>query len=125
MTTGELLEFARKAVRLDVQSACREGLLTAQNFFPTAVPADVREVLDTPERQPGFERRLKDSNLGLLIDDWIHLPNNRARMGLIGELFFPPASALDRRYGESSGPGRLWRYSRHIVRGLVARLTLR
>jgi len=124
MAPEQLSEFAGKAVDRNVQAACLEGLRRTQLSLRTEIPVAVIDLLATAEPPAGMGRRYSKSNLALLIDDLRCLPDNRAKWGLIKELFFPSAESLARKYGKNK---RQWPllYLRHILGGLSARLTLR
>jgi hypothetical protein len=125
MPQGKWSDFMEKALRLDVQSACLDGLNASRNSLGAAVPDDVLVQLAVPDGPRTLSRRYAASNLSLLIDDWKSLPDSLARRELIYELFLPSGETLLHKYGKKE---RFWLpllYLRHIVGGLTQRLTLR
>ena len=125
MTPGQLDEFAVRAVNKQVQAACLDGLQRAQACFNTLVAGAVIDILTAAERAANRSGRFAGSNLSLLIDDLRRLPGRQARWSLVGELFFPPADSLVRKYSTSKRRWLPLLYLRHILGGLSARLTLR
>jgi hypothetical protein len=124
MTPGQLAEFAGRAVHKKVQAACLDGLRRVQACFHTVVADAVIDVLKAvePANRSG---RFAASNLSLLLDDLRRLPGMQTRWSLIGELFFPSADSLTRKYPASKPRWLPLLYLRHILGGLSARLTLR
>jgi hypothetical protein len=125
MDIDELIEFAAKAVSLDVQAACLDGLSRSIACFSTPVPDRVIKILQSPELRSPFLVRIARSHLGLLINDWRILADRRSRLGLLRELFWPSSSYLLRKYDKNS---KLWLpvlYVRQILGGAFDRLSLR
>jgi hypothetical protein len=119
------IAFADKALKLQVQAECLDGLRRSQACFVTDIPGEMMARLDSPEQQRSMSRRFQESNLGLLFDDWKCLPDRTARHALIKELFLPNSESLLKKYGKE---GRRWLpllYLRHILGGLTQRLMLR
>ncbi len=125
MTPGQLEEFAGRAVNKQVQAACLDGLCRARACFHTLVADAVIETLTAAERAANRSGRFAGSNLSLLLDDLRRLPGMQARWNLIGELFFPSADSLIRKYSTSKRRWLPLLYLRHILGGLSTRLTLR
>lgn len=125
MDVSELREFAAKAVRLQVQSACLDGLSMSAACFSTVLSERMIEVLRTPELPRPFAVRVAQSNLGLLIDDWRNLSDSRSRSGLLRELFWPSSSYLLNKYHKNN---KFWLpilYVRQVLSGAFERLSLR
>ena len=125
MTTAEQTEFAAKAVELDVQEECMDGIVRSCTWFCTRVAAEALELLKAPGQQQNLSTRFNRSNLALLLDDAQRLPDLQSRKLLLCELVLPPATFLEMKYGKS---GRWWwpvLYTRHIIEGFLKRLTLR
>jgi hypothetical protein len=125
MTGEQLGAFADKAARLDVQRACLTGLELSMECFGTDLPEKVIQKLQLPELPETLSKRYQYSNLGLLVDDWKHLPDSRARMNLLGELFFPASDSLMTRYKKNNRGWLPVLYVRQVVGSLVQRLLLR
>jgi hypothetical protein len=125
MTAEQQLAFVDRALQLDVQSECLDGLTKARGCYDTSIPPSLELALARSQGQRTVARRFAESNLGLLIDDWKCLQDWQARRTLLAELFFPDAESLLRKYGKES---RFWLpllYLRHGLRGISRRLTLR
>jgi len=125
MDADELLKFAAKTKRLQVQEACLEGLSLSAQCFLTPVPDQVIEMLQAPNPPRSRSVRIAQSNLGLLIDDWKSLADRRSRLGLLKELFWPSSSFLLHKYHKTS---KLWLpalYVRQVVSSTFARISLR
>ena len=125
MAPEQWLAFADKAVMLNVQTPCLDGLNTSRACFGSVLPSDAMNKLSSAEMPSTLARRYAHSNLGLLIDDWKSLPDSRARRELIRELFLPNGESLLRKYHKEE---RWWLpllYLRHVFGGLTHRLTLR
>jgi hypothetical protein len=121
----QLEEFAALAVARNAQAACLDGLLKANQDFGTYIPDSVREVLEQPEARPSLRRRIDESQLGLLLDDWNRMGNRASRLGFLRELFLPSGDALLQKYGKAS---RWWLpvlYVRQVLGGTLRRLMLR
>jgi hypothetical protein len=125
MTPAQLDEFAAKAVRLDVQRSCLEGLTRANECFGTAVPKKIMQKLASPEAPRTLRRRYVQSNLGLLIDDWKQLPDARARRALLRELFLPSPESLLHKYGKEDRRWLPLLRLRQVLGGLAERISLR
>jgi hypothetical protein len=125
MSPEQLGEFVDKAVKLDVQASCREGILRSSDRFGTSLPQELMAVLALPEAPSTFSRRYAQSNLGLLVDDWRRLPDFRARRALLRELFLPSAASLLHNYGKED---RRWLpilWLRQVFGGLAQRILFR
>lgn len=125
MDANELLKFAAKAERLQVQEACLDGLSMSAKCFLTPVPDRVIEILQAPRPPRSRSVRIAQSNLGLLIDDWKSLADRRSRLGLLKELFWPSSSFLLHKYDKTS---KLWLpalYVRQVLSSTFARISLR
>jgi len=125
MAQAELLQFAAKAVDWHIQDVCLDALLKSGGCFAFSAPARVMDLLKTPGPPKSQSRRLAESQLGLLLDDWQELANGRTRIELLKELFLPPGQQLLRKYGKSN---KFWLpllYVRQILGGLYDRLSFR
>ena len=125
MSSDQLQEFAKRSVTRSIQGASLDGLLTARRTFNTQVPDSVIDVLGSPVPPRSWSRRLHDSNIGLLIDDWRTLADGTSRLALLRELFFPSGAYLLRKYQKES---KLWLpvlYFRQVLGGIFKRLFLR
>jgi hypothetical protein len=125
MAPGQWRAFADKAVMLNVQAPCLDGLNKSRACLGTVLPTDAMKQLSSPEMPPTLSRRYEHSNLALLIDDWKRLPDSPARRELLRELFLPNGESLLRKYHKEE---RWWLpllYLRHVFGGLTQRLTLR
>jgi hypothetical protein len=126
MTATELQDFATRAVDENLQLICRDALDRAGARFATPLPAAVQELLAAPLRKmPALERRLKESHLGLVVNDLAELPDWRSRAALLREYLAPPGEYLLDRYGKSGRSWVPWLYLRYLGGGLLQRLTLR
>jgi len=125
MTPSQLGNFADRAVNLNVQMSCLDGLSRSFECFGTVLPDDVTDNLASPETPRTLSCRYAESNLGLLIDDWKNLPDSQTRRALIRELFLPTGDSLLDKYGKQE---RWWLpllYLRQVFGSLAQRLTLR
>lgn len=125
MQSDELNWFAHQAVARQVQDVCHTALAKSIQLFNTKVPVKVMEFLSAPLPASSYRRKLKQSNMGLVLDDLIILPGLRQKLAFAGELFFPPKEYLFKLYGRSSGIGLPWLYARHIIGGMGKRLALK
>ncbi len=125
LTPEQLQAFVQKAAGKNAQAACLDGLQRAQTCFHTKIPAAALENLATTEPEVTLCRRFHASNLSLLLDDLRCLPGMRSRLGLLGELFFPPPQSLMRKYGRKNPFWLPLLYLRHILSGSSTRLSLR
>ena len=125
LTPRQLQDFAQRAVRRGVQAACLSGLMAARTCLHTQWPDAVTVALSRPAPEETWSRRFAESHLALLLDDWKHLSDGKARRAMLRELFLPPAESLASRYGHASRRWLPWLYVRHVLGGLSARLTLR
>jgi hypothetical protein len=125
MTPLQLDDFADRAVRLNIQMSCLDGLIRSRACLGTVLPDDVMDKLASPETPRTLSHRYAESNLGLLIDDWKNLSDSQARRALVRELFLPTGDSLLDKYGKHE---RWWLpllYLRQVFGGLAERLTLK
>jgi len=125
MNPGQQIDFANEAVQRNVQAACLDGVLKAQDCFHTQIPERIINLLAMPETAMNLGRRYFESNLALLMDDLNCLPDVHARLGLLKELFLPAPEALMRKYRKEN---RLWLpllYLYQLIGGTVRRLMLK
>lgn len=123
LSTDAVRELVALAGRRGISDACRDGILAARERFHTAVDADTLAGLAAGSVPSSLSARFGGTYLGLVIDDMVHLPDTRSRIGLLRELLFPEAQALLRRYGKSQNGWLPLLYVRHWLRGLVVRAT--
>lgn len=124
MTEQQMVHFAETAVARGVHDACVEGLLQASSRLKVELSDKVLESLSPGHPGRSGLTRFARSNLALLIDDFRRLPDMRSRRRLIGELIFPSAKLLMRRYGKESRWWLPWLYLRQTVSGVFKRLSL-
>lgn len=125
MSPEDLKRFAASAVEREVQAACLDGLTRSKDCFLTEIPEELFATLDTAGTPRNRSRRLAESNMGLLIDDWKNLPDGQSRLALLKELLLPSSQYLLYKYDKSS---KLWLpllYLRQILGGAYNRLLLR
>lgn len=125
MEPDELLRFAKLAVAKQVQVVCLDALEKSRQCFATSIPAAVLELLATPVGRMTFVGKLAQSNLGLVWNDLLVLPQWRQKLALLHELFIPPRAHMEDLYGKTGWGWLPWLYVRHIVGGLSKRLVLR
>ena len=101
MTRGEwqaLLDLAR---RQRIAGLCADGLRAARSVFGTRIPADIEQGLSGAI--PGEPSRVYLEGpvrpRDVLRSDLAHLQSQRARVRLLLEHAFPPASFMQQRYG--------------------------
>jgi len=95
-------ELVSKAISKGIQSTVRDGLMRSVSSLSSPVPAEALEqlIVSGSDDESKFKRRISQSNLALLMDDWIHLPGIKSRLGLLRELFLPPIGELEEQYGK-------------------------
>ena len=125
MSPEQLGEFAAKAVRLDVQRSCLQGLTRSQECFGTDLPSDIMVKLAAPEKPRSIACRYARSYLALFIDDWKQLPDSQARRTLVRELFLPSGESLMHKYGKEDRRWLPLLWLRQVFGGLAQRLSLR
>jgi hypothetical protein len=125
MDQAELPLLASRAVERNVQTVCLDGLLVSEACFLTGVQEPMLAVFKTPENRLSIHRKLSESQLGLLQDDWKELAEGRARIELLKELFVPSGQFLLYKYRKSSKWWLPVLYVRQITKGVFARLMLK
>lgn len=124
MNPAELVAFSEKAVNLNVQAVCHEGLNKSRMLFGTLISDPVAERLAVPQNS-GLAKKFARSNLALLLDDWRALHNSNARGGLLHELFLPDSETLLQKYRKRRHWWLPLLYLRHAVGGLANRISLK
>ena len=125
MPKSELLEFAHRAVRENVQAICCEAIDRTVACFATSVADQVLEILSAPSVTESAGHRYDNSPLALIFDDLKQLPDMASRLDLLREYLMPPGDYLLNRYHRE---GRLWipvLYLRYFFGGLFERISLR
>ena len=118
-------EFVDMAVQCNVQAVCSDGLNQAAAYFGSEIPVAARAALVVPETKPTVGSRIRDSQLGLIVDDLKDLPDTRSRLALLREYLFPPGDYLLRRYGKERRIWLPWLYVRYLATGFLERVSLR
>lgn len=102
---------------------CLDGLLTAQKFFGTVLPAEIQRKLQAGANQEGwFDPHLARQRWYL---DWLSLralPSTRARLRWLGQYLFPDTSYMLRKYGIRHPLWLPWFYGVRIVQGMGKRI---
>jgi hypothetical protein len=119
------LEFVAKAIHKNVQEACLDGLLAAQESLGTRISEEVIQGLRQPAKPRGWAQKFRNSNLALLLDDFKSLGDAKSRLDLLRELFIPSSEALLTRYHKVSRLWLPWLYFYHMLSGIRNRLLLR
>jgi hypothetical protein len=125
MSESELLQFAKRAVKEDVQVVCLEAIHKSRDCFATSVPENLLELLSAPSPARSIGRAFDESYLGLIIDDLRSLPGVKSRLGMILELLMPSANDLLLKYNKQNV---LWvpvLFLRYLFGGLTKRVSLR
>lgn len=121
MDCEAMVQFASRAVERNVQAACLDGLLRSQECFGNRLPDEVFGQLRTRESRQSTVQRLRETQLGLLFNDWCRLEGRADRIGLLKELFLTSGVDLLTRYQKKN---RLWLpilYLRRLLGGVYDR----
>ena len=113
-----LAELAREKGLAEVLLA---GLETARTAFPFDVPAETTTALGAVRGEPSA-RLLQPARTSALLEDVRALESWRARLALVAEIAFPPASYMHERYGTRNDLLLPWLYLRRAVRGGLKQL---
>ena len=125
MPETELLEFAQRAVKENVQAICCDAIESTMTCFATSVPEQALKTLATTSGAESLDRRYADSQLALIADDLRQLPDMASKLDLLREYLMPPGDYLLNRYDRE---GRWWipvLYFRYFFGGLFERISLR
>ena len=122
LDAGQQWEFADLARRRCTASVCLQGLALVQRRLGTAFSDGARERLSLAAAEEATDSRYSQSYLALVLDDVGHLSGIRRRLGLVRELLFPPAAAMEGRYGVSTPVLLAGLYVWRGVRGGLKRL---
>jgi len=125
MGPEEHVAFARLALENGVQDVCLEGIARSKEYFNTELSQEALALLLDTSYSVAGTASLKNSYLGLVLDDLKKLKSWHARYGLIHELFFPSSDELLRKYNTESVLWVPWLYIRYLSNGLLQRLRLR
>ncbi|MCI5212557.1 MAG: hypothetical protein D3910_28070 [Candidatus Electrothrix sp. ATG2] len=128
MSDMEMVNFAQRAVRKNVQQSCLEAVRKVQDCFPVKVPEQVLDLLSLPLQADSVRERFTKSYLGLISDDLCSLPHPKMRLALLRELLFPTADELFCKYGKGDSSSARKKillpvlFGRYLVQGLVQRI---
>ena len=125
LSQRESIEFARRAVRGNIQRECRDAIEKAHECFATSIPEEVLNTLAASGDLDSAGRRFSNSSLGLIVDDLKQLPDIPSRVELMREYLFPSGDYLLARYGRK---GLIWvplLYLKYVLVGLFERVSLR
>ena len=125
MDEFELSDFVQMAVTKKVQDICLTAIRKAQAYFETELSADCCYILSSSIGRITLVQRFKESNLGLLVNDFRVLPGMSCKMKLFKELFWPSPGELLTRYHKKHVFWIPCLYCRQIIAGAVNRLLLR
>ena len=125
MGAEEQLAFAYLAQENGVQDVCLEGIAKSSQYFNTGLSLEAVALLSDNSYSVTGSASLKNSYLGLVLDDLRNLKSWHARYGLIHELLFPSSDELLRKYNKESSLWLPWLYTRYLSTGLLQRLRLR
>ncbi len=124
MGPDEQSAFARLALDTGVQDVCLEGIARSREYFNTELSQEAMTLLSDTAYSVTGNASLKNSYLGLVLDDLKNLKSWRARYGLMHELLLPSAGELLRKYDKESLLWVPWLYGRYLFNGLLQRLRL-
>lgn len=125
MRPEEQLKFARLALENGVQDVCLEGITKSGKYFDAKLSHEAMTLLSDNSYSVTGATSLKNSYLGLVLDDLKKLKSWRARYGLIHELLLPSSDELLRKYNKESSLWVPWLYIWYLSNGLLQRLRLR
>lgn len=125
MGAEEQLAFARLAQENGVQDVCLQGIAKSSQYFNTGLSHDAMALLSDNSYSVTGKAGLRNSYLGLVLDDLKNLKSWHARYGLLHELLFPSSEELLRKYDKESPLWLPWLYVRYLSSGLAQRLRLK